>query len=240
MLDVGRHKSEHGGCWTGRAMNSVLRYLCVAVCAIVLSSGWCRGDETKPPKTPSLSEIIFIGLRPAKELDPSHYPKERRLCLQNYLAAIAPDSFLWTFESPSILERVVLVRRVVMTEQMVTILGRQVRSEAEAFANVMPLMPEWEGMSEGPVGEADFVDNWLRERPSTPIAPFLYLLKAHRLRAGYEAARARHEKDLWPILARRYREALKLAKSSSNPLISCIADDLDAQPFVYLKGQGMP
>jgi len=218
----------------------VLRYLCVAVCAIVLSSGWCRGDETKPPKTPSLSEIIFIGLRPAKELDPSHYPKERRLCLQNYLAAIAPDSFLWTFESPSILERVVLVRRVVMTEQMVTILGRQVRSEAEAFANVMPLMPEWEGMSEGPVGEADFVDDWLRERPSTPIAPFLYLLKAHRLRAGYEAARARHNKNLWPIFARRYREALKLAKSSSNPLISCIADDLDAQPFVYLKGQGMP
>lgn len=127
-----------------------------------------------------------------------------------------------------------------MTEQMVAILGRQVRAEAEAFASVMPLMTEWESMSEGPLGEADFVDNWLRRRPMTPIAPFLYLLKAHRLRAGYEAARARGEKNLWPILARRYREALNMAKSSSNPLISCIADDLDAQPFVYLEGQGMP
>lgn len=127
-----------------------------------------------------------------------------------------------------------------MTEQMVTILGRQVRAEAEAFANVIPIMPEWEGVSGGPVSEADFVDNWLKERPSTPFAPFLYLLKAHRLRAGYEAARATHEKSLWPILARRYREALNTAKSSSNRLISCIADDLDAQPFVYLEGQERP
>jgi hypothetical protein len=90
------------------------------------------------------------------------------------------------------------------------------------------------------VDEANFVDNWLSKRPGTPIAPFLYLFKAHRLRAGYEAARARHEKGLWPILARRYREALDEAKSSTNPLISCIADDLEAQAFVYLEGQGRP
>ncbi|MEO0249045.1 MAG: hypothetical protein ABIN58_05775 [candidate division WOR-3 bacterium] len=127
-----------------------------------------------------------------------------------------------------------------MKEQMVAILGPQVRAEAEAFASGMPLRTEWEGMSEGPISEADFVDNWLRKRPMTPIAPFLHLLRAHRLRAGYEAARARHEKNLWPVLARRYREALNMAKSSSNPLISCIADDLDAQPFVYLQSQGMP
>lgn len=50
----------------------------------------------------------------------------------------------------------------------------------------------------------------------------------------------RGEKNLLPILARRYREALKLAKSSSNPLISCIADDLDVQPFAYLEGQVRP
>jgi len=129
---------------------------------------------------------------------------------------------------------------MVLKEQMVAILGQQAHAEAEAFANAIPLILEWEGMSGGPVGEADFVDNWLNKQPMTPIAPFLYLLKAHRLRAGYEAARARHENNLWPILARRYREALNMAKSSSNPLVSCIADDLDAQPFIYLEGQGVP
>jgi len=214
--------------------------LCIAVFLTFLSSMWCYGEERKPPKTPSISEIVFIGLRPAKEFDPSHYPKERRLCLENYLAAIVPNSYLWTFEPPSTLERVILDRRMVLKEQMVAILGQQAHAEAEAFANAIPLILEWEGMSGGPVGEADFVDNWLNKQPMTPIAPFLYLLKAHRLRAGYEAARARHENNLWPILARRYREALNMAKSSSNPLVSCIADDLDAQPFVYLEGQGVP
>lgn len=221
-------------------MNSVSRYLCVVVCAIALSGEWCRSEETKPPKTLSLSEIVFMGLLPVKELDPSQYPKERRLCLQNYLSAIAPDSSLWTFEPPSIPERVIPVRRVVMTEQMVAILGEQVRAEAKAFADVMPLTLEWEGTSAAPLSEADFVDDWLRKRPGTQIAPFLYLLEAHRLRASYEAARARKEDKLWPILAKRYREALNMVKSSSNPLISCIAEDLDAQPFVYLEGQGRP
>lgn len=135
--------NEHGGSLTGKAMNSVLRNLCVVVCATVLSSVWCHGEEMKPPKVPSLLEIIFIGLKPAKELNPAHYPKERQLCLQNYLAAIAPDSYLWAFEPPSTSEKVLLVKRRNLIEQMVTILGHDVRSEAEAFANAVPLMAEW-------------------------------------------------------------------------------------------------
>jgi len=221
-------------------MIRVLRYLCVLVSVTVLSSGWRLCAETQLQQMPTLTEIVFIGLRSAKELDPAHYPKEGRPCLLNYLAAIAPDSCLRAFEPPSTSEEAVLVRRRVMAEQMVAILGREVRAEAEAFAHAAPLVIEWEGMSKGPVEEANFVDNWLSKRPGTPITPFLHLFKAHRLRAGYEAARARHEKDLWPILAGRYREAMNKARSSTNPLIHCIADDLEAQPFVYLEGQGRP
>ena len=221
-------------------MSRVLHYLCVAVCVTALSSGWCLCAETQPPQRPTLSEIVFIGLRPAKELDPAYYPKEGRPCLKNYLAAITPDSYLWAFEPPSTSEKAMLVRRRVMAEQMVAILGREVRTEAEAFAHAVPLVIEWEGISEGPVEEANFVDYWLNKRPGTPIAPFLHLFKAHRLRAGYEAAQAKHEKNLWPILAGRYREAMNKARSSTNPLILCIADDLEAQPFVYLEGRGRP
>lgn len=188
-------------------MNRILRYLCVAVCVTILGSGWCLCCAETPLQTPTLSDIIFIGLRPIKELDPARYPKEGRPCLKNYLAAIAPDSSLWAFEPPSTSEKAVLVRRRVMAEQMVAILGREVRAEAEAFAYSVPL---------------------------------LHLFKAHRLRVGYEAARARHEKDLWPILAGRYREAMHKARSSTKPLIHCIADDLERQPFVYLEGQGRP
>lgn len=221
-------------------MNCLFKYLCIALCVTILSSGWCNGGEAQPLKIPSLSEVVFIGLRPAKDLNPAQYPKEGQPCVRRYLATIIPDSYLWTFDPPSSPEKAVFVMKRILAEQMVTILGREVRAEAEAFVDEVPLISEWEGMSEGPVGEANCVDNWLKKRPETPIAPFLHLFKAHRLRAGYEAARARHEDDLWPILATRYREAMNEARLSHNPLILCIADDLEAQPYIYLEGQGRP
>lgn len=221
-------------------MNRILGYLCVAVFMTVLSSSCLICCAETAPQTSTLSDIVFIGLRSIKALDPAHYPKEGRSCLRNYLAAIASDSSLWSLEPPSEPEKALLVRRKAMVEHMVAILGPGVRAEAKDFAYSVPLVMEWEGMSEGPLEEANFVDNWLSKRPETPITPFLHLFKAHRLRAGYEAARARHQKDLWPILSRRYREEMNKARSSSNPLIHCIADDLEAQPFVYLEGQGRP
>ena len=123
---------------------------------------------------------------------------------------------------------------------MTIILDNKTRDEARAFSKAVPLYLEWEGMSENPLNEVNFVDNWLSKRPGTPIAPFLYLFKAHRLRAGYECAQAGHEKDLWPILAVRYKESLEKASSFNNPLISCIIKDMEAQPYVYLEGYGKP
>ena len=223
-----------------QAMNKVILYLLMPVFSVVLGCGWCDRAKADPLRSPSLSEVVLIGLRPAGEINQANYPKAGQTCVRKYLDAIAPDSNLWAFEVPSSPDKAVLVRRRNLIEQMVSILGQDVRNAAEAFAYAAPLMTEWEGMSEGPVDEANFVDNWLEKRPRTPIAPFLCLFKAHRLRTGYETARARHEKDLWPILARRYREAIDEARSSTNLLISCIADDLEAQPFVYLEGQGRP
>lgn len=212
----------------------------IGVFALLLTYGSYQIIGAEPLKSPSLSEIVFIGLRPVKELNLADYPKAKQACVQKYLGAIPPDSTLWESEAPSPQDKAVLVRRQNLVEQMVAILGQNMRREAEAFAHAVPLKCEWEDMSEGPVDEANFVDNWLIKRSGTPITPFLHLFKAHRLRVAYEAARAGNEKDLWPILARRYREALDEAKSSTNPLISCVADDLDAQPFVYLDGQGRP
>lgn len=205
-----------------------------------MNGGKCHDAKAQPLQTPSLTEIVFIGLRPANELNPAHYPEEGQPCVREYLAAVAPGSNLWAFKVSFSPEKVVLLRKRHLIEQMITILGREVRAEAEAFADAMPLLAEWEGMSEGPVQKVEFVDQWFKQRRGTSIAPFLYLLKAHRLRAAYEAARANHVKDNLPILARRYRQALNEARSSTNSLILCIVDDLEAQPFVYLEGQGRP
>jgi hypothetical protein len=193
-----------------------------------------------PTESPSISAIVLFGVRPAKELDLSTYRKDGQDCVKAYLDAISPKSYPWLQIVPPDPEGAVDARRRNLEEQIVTLIGEKTRREARAFASAVPLLAEWEGMSEGPVDEANFADQWLIRYSDTPIASFLHLFMAHRLRAGYEAARAGHEKGLWPILARQYRDTLDKARSSSNPLISCIANDLDGQPHVYLEGYGRP
>jgi len=188
---------------------------------------------------PSLSAIVLFGMPLVKEIKQNKNLKTNE-CLQKYLKAVPADSFLLSATGPSCPEDALKYRQRNLEEQIVVILGDKTREEAKLFSLAVPLYVEWEGMSENPLNEANFVDNWLSKRPGTPIEPFLYLLKAHRLRAGYEAAKFGHEKGLWPILAKRYKESLEKAVSFGNPLISCIAEDMEAQPYVYLEGYGRP
>jgi hypothetical protein len=188
----------------------------------------------------ALSAIVLFGVRPITELDSPSYGQEGRQCVKAYIESISPESYPLLQNVPSGPDDAVVVRRRNLEEQMVVILGRKARSAAKAFASAAPILAEWEGMSEGPLNEADFAEQWLSKYPETPIAPFLNLFIAHRLRAGYEAARNHNEKGLTPILARRYRVVIDKARSSSNPLVRCIADDLEAQDHVYLEDQGRP
>ena len=187
----------------------------------------------------SLSAIVLFGMSPIKEIKQNKKFKTDE-CLQKYLKAIPAKSFLLSAAGPSGPEDALKYRQRNLEEQIVIIMGNKTRDEVKLFSLAVPLYVEWEGMSENPLDEANFVDNWILKRPGTPIAPFLYLFKAHRLRAGYEAAKFGHEKGLWPILAKRYKESLEKAMSYDNPLISCIAKDMEAQPYVYLEGYGRP
>ncbi len=211
----------------------------VLVAAVLMGEEALAGKGYPSPRGSSLTDVVFTGLQPLEALKPSRDTTERR-CLQKYLAAVPARSILRSFKAPASPEDAVPLRKRYLVEQMVTIVGRKARAEAEAFTAALPLGAEWEGRSEGPLREADFTDEWLAKHPGASIAPFLQLFKAHRLRAAYEAARARHEDDAWPVFARRYAEALNAARSSPNPLILCLAADLEARPFVYLEGHGRP
>jgi hypothetical protein len=219
----------------GKALIGVLLYT-------VLGMGWApvEGLASEHNGSPALSEIVLFGVRPTRELDPASYRRDGQQCVKAYIEAISPKSYSWLQNVPSGPDDAVSVRRRNLEEQIVVIFGEKARSEATAFASAAPLLAEWERMSEGPVGEADFAEQWLTKYPDSSIAPFLNLFMAHRFRAGYEAARAGHEKGLWPILARRYRDALDKVRYSSNPLVSCIANDLEALDHVYLEGYGRP
>lgn len=188
----------------------------------------------------SLSAAVLFGDPWLKEIIGSKKFRSQNACLQKYLKAIHSGSWLLKSDIPENQEKVLQYRRRNLEEQIVVLLGETTRSEAHAFAQAMPFYLEWEGESEGPLTEANFVDNWMSNHSGTSLAPFLYLFKAHRLRAAFECAKASKEKGLWPVLALKYKETLEKALSFNNPLISCIAKDMEAQPYVYLEGYGKP
>ena len=220
------------------AMTLAKNILCFTL--LLLTLNYALVDNVMAsPHEPSLSEIGLFGVPSLKEIKQNKNFKKNE-CFQKYLKTIPLKSYLLSAGDPSGPEDALKYRQRNLEEQIVLIMGEKTRDEARIFSLSVPLYTEWEGMSENPLNEANFVDNWLSKRPGTPIAPFLHLFKAHRLRAGYECAQAGHEKGLWPILAVRYKESLEKALSFNNPLISCIIKDMEAQPYVYLEGYGRP
>ncbi len=212
--------------------------LCFTLFLLMLNYVFVEKTMAESPP-PYLSSVVLFGMPSVKEIKKNRNIKSDK-CFQKYLKSIPQDSYLFSANAPSCPEDALNYRRRNLEEQIVVIMGENIRDEARLFSRAVPLCIEWEGMSECPLGEADFVDNWLHKRPDTPIAPFLFLFKAHRLRAGYEAARACYEKGLWPILAIEYKETLNKIRSSDNPLIPCIVKSLEVQSYVYLEGYGRP
>jgi len=191
-------------------------------------------------KPPPISEVVLFGNRPIEELNPHLYPEEEKACVSAYLKAVSPGSYLRRRRAPLGPEQALKARRRNLEEQMVAVLGQHARSQARDFASAAPLAAEWEGDIQGPLNEADFADQWLKKHPNGLIEPFLHLFIAHRLRAACEIGINGEQRRLWPILARRYREALEKARTAQNHLISCIADDLEAQSHVYAHDQRRP
>jgi hypothetical protein len=223
---------------TSESVKRIILNTCIALLAMVFLHEDCLAAQVSG--TPSLSEVVLFGIRSPNELKTGNELKISQACIQKYLAAIPKKSWLWGFKPPTSSEDATTIRRRNIIEQITVIHGEAARYTAGAFGAAMLLWGEWEGMSEGPLAEADYVEQWLKKYPNTAIAPFLHLFMAHRFRAGYEAAKAGHEKGLWPILAKRYKDSLRSARASGNELISCISADLDAQSYIYLEGQGRP
>jgi hypothetical protein len=95
-------------------------------------------------------------------------------------------------------------------------------------------------MSEGPLVEADYTEQWLKQYPQSPIVPFVHIFAAHRYRAGFETASSEHAKGLIPNTAAKYKQHLQAARSAGNGWITCIADDMEGLAYVYLSGFGRP
>jgi hypothetical protein len=108
------------------------------------------------------------------------------------------------------------------------------------FLTAAPIAFEWEGSPDGPIAESSYAEKYLERNPSSPLAPVLNLLIAHRQRAAFEACEREKKEDGAKSAAAKYLDYLKRARSSSDGIYGLIADDLDRQPYVYITSARRP
>lgn len=134
-------------------------------------------------------------------------------------------------------ERWLSEKRRLVERGIVTLLGPKTAAAAAAYAAKATLFYEWEGMSEGPLEEALYAEQWLEKAPGTPLRAYLLLFLLHRWRSGIEALEAEKTPERVPALRKRYAEVFAEVKKIEDPLIRWIAEDIDTAKWVYLMPQ---
>ena len=115
-----------------------------------------------------------------------------------------------------------------------------VEAEAAAYAKDAVLFYEWEGYSDGPMTEAGYAERYLREHPQTPLASFLDLFLLHRYRSAFETAGHEGKAEIQRTAAERYREVFDRVARRADPIIRAVADDIDAERFLYIRTDQHP
>jgi hypothetical protein len=173
----------------------------------------------------TLSNAVLHSVLPLAGLRAELDSATDKACLERYLAGVPTRSPLWRSPPPTSAETAQPALQRNLVEQMVALLGESVRKEASAFAHKFPLVVEWEGMMENPLGEAEFIADWLAAHAASSLAPFLQLLLAHRLDVTWRYAPS----DQKAALASRFDTALAPVLASAHPTIICLARDLRDQ-----------
>ncbi|MBM3288439.1 MAG: hypothetical protein FJY88_14000 [Candidatus Eisenbacteria bacterium] len=110
---------------------------------------------------------------------------------------------------------------------------------AADYASRAVLSYEWEGFSDGPMAEAAFAEQFLREHPATPIRGYLSLFIVHRVRCAMETRRGdpgdQAERE---TVQSMYRLFLEAAFRDPDPLIRMTASDLEGRPYLYIEDGG--
>jgi hypothetical protein len=115
-----------------------------------------------------------------------------------------------------------------------------IEKTAADFVAKAPVSYEWEGMHDGPVDEARYVEEALKADPASPLAPWFHVFIAQRQRVAFEAYESEKNEEGMKSAAKKYRAFVERARASEDPIFSAIIEDLERQPYLYLKTSRNP
>jgi hypothetical protein len=213
------------------------------VLASVLS--FAQAQEATSPAVDldgKLYRAVFVpgpGTLTAADVEP--LPAAVRNRLSQFLARRAAFKSLYSHEAGSFDQaREDAKKREIERATVALIDVPGIEARARDFVKVLRILIDWEQSWRGPVAEAASAEDVLKGDPSSVLAPYLYVFIAHRQRAAFEAYAAAQNVEGMKSSSRKYRTFLQRARSASDPIFGWIADDLDRQPYVYLKTEQHP
>ncbi len=102
-----------------------------------------------------------------------------------------------------------------------------IEEKAAGYARNARLYYEWEGQSDGPLGEARYAERFL---DSPVLKPYLLLFLMHRYRCAYECFVVEKNTVGAKEASDTYKRYLKLARAHPDPLVGLMANDMDSVP----------
>ena len=215
-----------------------MRYLVIVIALIqfFIPSQEVRGRQAGEF---SLHESLFYNEIPEyspSRLDVSHFSKELQGRLITYIERAKKfRSKLKQPHGPT--ENKMGFPKLVQVEKGIVLLiySAGIEDTAATYARNAKIYLEWEGMSDGPLEEARYAENYLKQNPSTPIKPYLLLFLVHRYRIAFECLDNEKDDERQAETAAKYQQYLKLARSEKDPLIGAIADDINKQSYLYIR-----
>lgn len=192
----------------------------------------------------SLYESLFYNEIPEyspSRLDISHFPKEVQVRLITYIERAKKfRSKLKQPHGPA--ENKMGFPKLVQVEKgvvsLIDIAG--IEDIAAAYARNAKIYLEWEGMSEGPLEESRYAEEYLKQNSGTPIKPYLLLFLIHRYRIAFECLANEKDDERQAETAAKYHQYMKMARAEKDPLIGAIADDISKQSYLYIDTKKYP
>ena len=200
------------------------------------------GKATSPDLQGKLYRSVFspsAGLLSTADLDAVPEPLRARLATYLTRRAAFKSSYK---SSPDDLKMVRSdAKRRLLERSIVSIVDvAGIEKTAVDFVSSAPIAHEWEGLAERPLDEANFAENVLKKDPSSAMASWLYVFIAQRQRVTFEAFENVKNEEGMKAAARKYRAFVDRARAAQDAIYPALIDDLDRQPYLYIKGAQHP
>jgi len=170
------------------------------------------------------------------KLNINEYPKEYHARLLAYIKRWKNVKSKMTNRKGSWEQQMAFGKQIQVERGIVSLINTKgIEDLAAKYARSASISYEWEGMSDGPIGEAEDAEYYLVSNPQSPLKPYLILFLLHRYRIAFECFGFEKKPEKQSMASNKYREYLKMAKYEKDPLMGLMASDIDKQSYLYVK-----